>query len=324
MRILSSVLLLLLFLPSWSGDERLALLPTKAEMAAHPVALDWRNPERVKLGGLTFLGGVYLTGPAPAFGGFSAMLVEGDRFTLLSDGGNIVSFRMGGDWKVRDPRFAELPDGPGRGWHKRERDSESLARDPATGQLGVGFERANAIWRYAPDFMRAQAHAAPRMMADWPENGGPESLVRLRDGSFIVLAESEDGDAKGTRRGLWFAGDPVLAGQRGFAFSYRPPTGFKPTDAAELPDGRLVVLNRKASLREGFTAVVTIVDRGAVRPRGIVAGREIARFAAPVVHDNFEAVAVTREGKDTILWIASDDNQLFLQRSLLLKFRLEM
>lgn len=324
MRILLSVLLLLLFLPSWSGDERLALLPERAEMEAHPVALDWRDSERTKLGGLTFLGGVYLTGPKPAFGGFSAMLVEGDRFTLLSDGGNIVSFRMGFDWKVREPRFAELPAGPGRGWHKSERDSESLTRDPATGQLWVGFERANEIWRYAAGFTQAEAHAAPRAMAEWPENGGAESLVRLRDGGFLVLSESEDGDARGTRRGLWFAGDPVLAGQRSFAFSYRPPRGFKPTDITELPDGRLVVLNRKASLREAFTAVVTIVERSAVRPGRIAAGREIARFAAPVVHDNFEALAVTREGRDTILWIASDDNQWRLQRSLLLKFRLEV
>ena len=324
MRILLSVLLLLLFLPSWSGDERLSLLPATAEMAAHPASLDWRDPQRRRLGGLTFLGGVYLTGPKPAFGGFSAMLVEGDRFTLLSDGGNIVRFRMGADWQVRAPRFAELPDGPGRGWHKSERDSESLARDPATGQLWVGFERANQIWRFAPDFTRAQARAAPSAMAGWPENGGAESLVRLRDGGFIVLAESEDGSAEGTRRGLWFAGDPVLAGQRSFAFSYRPPKGFKPTDAAELPDGRLVVLNRKVSLREGFTAVVTLVERGAVRPGRIATGREIARFAAPVVHDNFEAVAATREGQDTILWIASDDNQWRLQRSLLLKFRLEV
>jgi len=43
-----------------------------------------------------------------------------------------------------------------------------------------------------------------------------------------------------------------------------------------------------------------------------------------VVHDNFEAIAAVREGDSTILWIASDDNQLFLQRSLLLKFRLDV
>lgn len=329
MRILLSVLLILLFVPSWSGDPRLALLPQQAEMAAHPVHLDPLNPDRVKLGGLTFLGGVYLTGPGPAFGGFSAMSVEGDHFTLLSDGGNIVSFRMGADWQVREPHFAELPDGPGIGWRKEDRDSESLTRDPATGQFWIGFERANEIWRFAPGLARAEARVAPRAMADWSMNGGPESLARLRDGSFIVLAEDQDAkrggvEQPGVKVGLWFAGDPTEPGQRSFAFGYRPPRGFLPTDVAELPDGRLAVLNRKASLREGFTAVLTIVDRDAVRPGRIATGREVARFAAPVVHDNFEALATTREGDSTILWIASDDNQLFLQRSLLLKFRLDV
>lgn len=329
MRILLSVLLILMFVPSWSGDTRLALLPAKVEMAAHRVVIDPRDPARVKLGGLTFMGGVYLTGPAPAFGGFSAMSVEGDRFTLLSDGGNIVSFRMGADWKVREPRFAELPDGPGTGWEKADRDSESLTRDPATGQIWVGFERENAIWRFSPGFGRAEAQAAPRAMAEWPLNGGPESLVRLRDGGFIVLAEDKDAVRRGVelpdvKVGLWFAGDPTRPKQRNFTFGYRPPHGFLPTDIAELPDGRLVVLNRKVSFREGFTAVLTILDRGAVRPGQVAKGREVARFAAPVVHDNFEAVAVTQEGDSTILWIASDDNQLFFQRSLLLKFRLDV
>lgn len=325
MRILLSVLLILLFLPSWSGEPRLALLPAKAEMAAHRAVLDPRDPGRVKLGGLTFLGGVYLTGPAPAFGGFSAMVVEGDRFTLLSDGGNIVSFNMGADWQVRAPRFAELPAGPARGWHKSDRDSESLTRDPATGQLWVGFERANEIWRYSPDFAQAEARSAPRAMAKWTENGGAESLVRLRDGSFIVLAEDvRAAGHKGVQQGVWFAGDPTRGDRRGFLFGYRAPKGFKPTDMTELPDGRLAVINRKASLREGFTAVLTIVERSAVRPGRIATGREVARFAAPVVHDNFEALAATREGDSTILWIASDDNQLFFQRSLLLKFRLDV
>lgn len=327
--VLSSILLILFLLPSWSGDQRLALLPAKAEMAAHRALLDPLDPKRVKLGGLTFLGGVHLTGPPPAFGGFSAMLVDGDRFTLLSDGGNIVSFRMGADWRVREPRFAELPDGPGTGWRKSDRDSESLTRDPTTGQLWVGFEFANEIWRYAPGLARAEAHAAPRAMAEWPENGGAESMTRLRDGSFIVLSEDADAVRGGVelsdvKQALWFAGDPTRPKQRGFGFGYRPPKGFKPTDITELPDGRLAVLNRKASLREGFTAVLTLIERGDVRPGRIVAGREVARFAAPVVHDNFEAIAATREGGATILWIASDDNQLFLQRSLLLKFRLDV
>jgi hypothetical protein len=55
----------------------------------------------------------------------------------------------------------------------------------------------------------------------------------------------------------------------------------------------------------------------------VAKGIEIASFARPLLHDNFEALAITQEGADTIVWIASDDNGQFWEQSLLLKFRLE-
>ena len=55
-----------------------------------------------------------------------------------------------------------------------------------------------------------------------------------------------------------------------------------------------------------------------------MAGQEIATFTAPVTRDNFEALAVTQEAGATILWIASDDNLLPIQQSLLMKFRLDL
>jgi hypothetical protein len=323
MRILLSVLLLLTLLPDYAGDARLALLPPTITIRAQPVALDRRDPARRQLGGLTFLGGVRLNSPTREFGGFSAMLVDGERFTLISDGGNVVRFHMDARWRVRDVSVTALPGGPGSGWRKMDRDSESVTRDPATGQLWVGFERANQIWRYSDSFRRVEAHAAPPAMADWQQNDGAESMVRLRDGSFVVLAERGRTGPAGVAPGLWFAGDPVRQPRPAFRFGYRAPQGYRPTDIAELPDGRLVIVNRKASLDEAFTAAITVLDRSAIRPGWIARGREIARFVAPVVHDNFEAIAVTREGGRTILWIASDDNQAPTQASLLLKFRLD-
>ena len=91
----------------------------------------------------------------------------------------------------------------------------------------------------------------------------------------------------------------------------------------ELPDGRLLVLNRKFSLGELFTAKLVIVDGREVRNGAVMRGEEIATFAAPVQHDNFEALAVTQEGDETIVWVASDDNQMWFEESLLLKFRLD-
>jgi hypothetical protein len=288
-----------------------------------PVALEQDDPARRTIGRLTFLGGVQLKSFDPAFGGFSSMTVAGDHFTLLSDGGNIVRFRMDDRWHVDDLHFANLPDGPGTGWEKSDRDSESMTVDPASGTIWVGFEAYNAIWRYAPGFAWAEARARPRAMADWPYSGGPESFVRLRDGPFIAISEMGHWPHQKARAAILFRHDPTVNPSAGFAFAYQPPTGYDPSDTIELPDGDLLVLNRRFQLPYNFTAILTIVPRAAIAPGRTVEGTPIAAFAAPLIHDNFEALAATREGGATIIWMASDDNQSMLEQSLLLKFRLE-
>ncbi|URW75345.1 esterase-like activity of phytase family protein [Sphingomonas donggukensis] len=322
MRALLIVLLVLMLVPGWSGEPRLALYDGTPGVTVARVTLA-DDPAVRRVGALTFLGGLHFSSRDPAFGGFSALTVTGDRFDLLSDGGLTFGFRMGGDLRPHDYRFAALPAGPGVGWKKEDRDSESMAVDPASGRVWVGFERADAIWRYAPGFARVERSARPAPMRHWPDNGGAEALVRLRDGRFLVFAESARAKGGGTQA-VAFDRDPTLGGARAFAFRYRAPPGYRVTDAAELPDGRLVVLHRAATIRDGFTATVSLVDARAVRPGALVTGREVARLAAPLIHDNFEGVAVTREGGATILWLVSDDNAPSLfQRTLLLKFRLD-
>lgn len=321
-----SIAALLLFVPGWSTVPRLPLLGARVAFTVEPVVLYPATPARRRIGALIYDHGYRLRSPDPAFGSFSSLLVDGDRFTLLSDGGNIVRFRLDSNGVVSDRKFADLPDGPGIGWEKSDRDSESMARDPTTGTIWVGFENSNMIWAYPPDWSRALRHAAPRAMRAWPVNGGAEAMVRLHDGSFIVLSEAGDWPGSKGRAviGIRFDGDPTRASRRGFRFGYRPPAGYKPTGIAELPDGRLLVLNRRFRLSSGFRVVLTLVDPHAIAPGKIVAGQVLARFAPPALSDNYEGIAVVRESTGRIaVWIVSDDNQSSLQQNLLLKFRLD-
>jgi len=319
--ILSAAILLL----SASGREGRDLLGKVPRMTVERVPLDAHDPGRVRVGALTYLGGVRLKSPDRAFGGFSSMQIKGDRFTLLSDGGTFIRFRMGADWVPHDLAFGDLPAGPGRGWLKADRDSESMTTDPATGTIWVGFEQYNAIWRYDDGLTRAERSVRPAAMRNWSSNGGPESMVRLADGRFVVIGEtSRPRGSRVGREGLLFPGDPTAPGATPIRFAYMPPDErHDPSDAVQLPDGRLVVLNRRFSVPGLFTAKLTLVDPRAIRPGTVVRGTEIATLAAPLLHDNYEALAVTREGDDTILWVASDDNQQFWEWSLLLKFRIE-
>ena len=321
MRLIWSILLLLIFVPDWAGEPQLPLLGKDTHIESLPVMLDPADPARRRVGDLLWLGGIELRGRGEAFGGFSSMHIDRGRFTLLSDGGNIVSFRLGRHNAVEQVRFAELPGGPGSGWAKYDRDSESMTVDPRTGQIWVGFERANEIWRYAPGFARAEGHAAPPAMDDWPVNTGAESMTLLPGGGMLVIAEHTEKNGKPFWPGLFFSGDPTQRPRDGFRFSFVSPPGYDPSDMTILPDGRLLVLTRRFALPFTWSNKLVMVDSRTIRPGAVVRGREIATLAAPLIHDNFEGVVATRENGATIIWLVSDDNQLFLQRSLLLKFR---
>jgi hypothetical protein len=207
--------------------------------------------------------------------------------------------------------------GPGPADEKQNRDSESLVVFGRT--LWVGYEQANSIWRYDRSGFAVLGSATPRAMARWNANHGAEAMVRLEDGRFIVFNEGKGGDSEA----LLFAGDPAAAGTAAVRLRYRPPAGFRITDAALLPDGRLALLNRRVGLFEGFTARLTVARVPVAQAGALVEGEEVAAFEGATTRDNFEALSVGREGGRTILWLASDDNYNKLQRTLLLKFALE-
>lgn len=294
---------------------------TPAPILAAPVALDARDPGRVKVGPLRYLGGWVLTSSDARFGGISAMVPMAGGLLAVSDRGAIFSIRTRGNRPPTGRVEGVLPDGPAHGIQRSGRDVEALAINAATGQLWAAFEAFNAVWRYPPSLGRAEAHGAPSAMTGWPRNGGAEAMLRFADGRFLILCE--ECDQSGPTEGLFFASDPAEPGAVATRFRYRAPSGHRVTDMAALPDGRLLVLHRRFTIIDGVSAALSLVDRTTITRGALVQGREIARLASPLTVDNMEALAVTREAGDTILWIASDDNFSAIQRTLLLKFRLE-
>lgn len=290
----------------------------QAELRFEQVPLDEDDPGRPRLGALTYLGGWSITSGNRRFGSISAMHVEAGRVTAVSDAGTVITFPLPAGGRSR-ARLETLRQGPGRAGDKLARDAESLLI--AGDRAWVAFENRNAVWRYARGSWRAEAAARPREMRRWPFNRGSEAIARLADGRFLIMAEAISGD--GTSLALLFDGDPALPESSALEFRYRPPAGYKVTDAAVLPDGRVLVLTRRFAILEGFSARLTVLRLPRRLVSGmIVGGEEIARFEPPVTTDNFEALSVGRENGRSILWIASDDNFNPLQRTLLLRFAL--
>ncbi|WBO22405.1 esterase-like activity of phytase family protein [Sphingomonas abietis] len=290
-------------------------------VVATPVPLSPGDPGRTHVGQLRYLGGWVLKGSDRRFGGISSMTIEDGHFTMLSDGGVVTRFRFDGSGPVSDYRMSELPDGPGDKSRKVDRDSESSTYDPVSGHVWAGFETTNQIWRYTRGFATADGHVAPKLMADWPGNLGAEAMVRLHDGRFLVFAETKT-CKDGSHVALLFAGDPVEHPDAQ-GFCYKGPPNFAPTDAAELPDGRVIVLHRRFGVTAGFAAAVTVIDPKAIVPGGApIEGKLLATIAPPLTVDNMEALAIVPGPNGPVLWIASDDNYFFLERTLLMAFAL--
>lgn len=316
---LAALLLPLVLVPPWNGEPRLPLLGERVAVRASGWVPEGGWPARI--GALTPLGALRLSAADPAFGGFSAMVARRGSLTLLGDGGTFVRIAIRGA-TLTTLASGNLPAGPGTGWQKSDRDSESLAIDPATGRLWVGFERANAIWRFAPAFARWQRRATPRAMRHWRQNSGAESLVRLHDGRFLVIPEGSGRQVE-PRRALLFAGDPTAPGARPRPFRYRPPPGYAPSDAAVLPDGDVLVLNRRFRLPLVFTTRLVRIPARAIRAGGTSSGRVIATLGPELAGENAEGLAVTREGDATMLWIVTDNDAASWRPTILAKFRLD-
>ena len=278
--------------------------PVSIEVKARPLpSFDTRDRSHVRFGQLEYRSGLILTSGFGGFGGLSGLRLDakGERFISFSDKGTWFTGRIVYSERemtgLDDVEAAPMlgPDGrpiTARGWF----DSEAIALDGSL--VYIGLERVNQVLRFdfAKGFTRARGEVVPLPPAakKLPFNKGLEALVFVPKGlplAGTLIAISE--------RGLDPAGNLIaflIGGPTPGQFSVRRTDHFDVSDAVLLPNGDLLVLERKFSI---FDADL---------------GHEI---------DNMEGIDahVTPEG-DTVLTMVSDDNFSLIQRNLLLQFTL--
>lgn len=291
-------------------------------ITAHPLVLDSADPSRTQAGALHYLGGWELKARRGLFGGLSAMLIRPDsKIWAISDGGVMFEFPQPMGRGLGHATVLKTAKPPKK-WMPTPSDSESMTADPDFRHIWVGYELVQRICRYTTDLESVGTCRDWPALKGWPETESLESMTRLPDGRFLLISEAEEVGSQG-RDAVLFADDPVEKSTPSpMHMTYIPPTGYNPTDAIWIGDDQILVLNRRATLYDGFTAIVVLVDIGAMRPGAVLKGQEIARLAPPLLADNFEGMALERRDGQRILWLVSDDNHLFFQRTLLLKFAL--
>ena len=151
-------------------------------------------------------------------------------------------------------------------------------------------------------------------------NQGLEAIALIRGGRLkgTVVAFSERlKDANGNLRG-WLIGGPAAG-----TITLRRLGGFDITDAAGLPDGGLVLLERRFRYSEGVKMRIRRITAGELKPGKLIEGEVLLEATDRLNIDNMEAIAVHRSRTgETILTLMSDDNFSPLQRSLIMQFAL--
>jgi hypothetical protein len=313
--------------------------PENIEITAHPIAHFSRAQPGIKrFGELEFRGGMVLTSASRHFGGWSGLLLEPDGRKLLSisDVGLWMSADLEYDGtrpqRITGARLGPLLATGGRPLkEKREQDAESLALldgNLTRGTVLIGFERVHRIGRFEVRDREVRAPSGylrlPREAYGMPRNQGIEAVAVLQGGaqrgSIVAFAERYTRGSGYHTGWIWPRGG-TGEGQR---FQLRDIDGFNITDAAGLPDGSLLVLERYYRWLVGVKMRMRHLTAAEIAPGARLEGRVLIEADSSYEIDNMEGLAVHRGPRgETVLSMISDDNfNRFLQRTVFLQFTL--
>lgn len=297
------------------------------DIAYQRIALDPNDLASVSVGKLRYRGGVDLTSPDRRFGGWSGLRIDRDgrRLVAVSDAGYwlVASIRYdprGNLAGVGKAEIRPIRNAAGvRPRPKRKVDAEALARTDHS--LVVAFENGHRLWLYRKIGGPATSAVVPPPAKSRPPaltgNRGLEALTALGGGRLLALAEGRR-DAGELLPG-W-----IVDRGRWHRLSYKGTGGYRPSGAATLPSGDVLVVERRFSWLGGLAARIVRVPGGGIRPGAVLEGVLLASLHEPLVADNFEGIDVGRDDRGrSLIYLISDDNYNIVQRTLLLMFEIE-
>lgn len=314
-----AMLMPLLLSVSVAPDNRSPPLQPAGALGIGPLL---KPGQQVAIGPQADLVGAWvLRGGFGLFGNYSALAALPDgRLLALGDRNGFLVFAPPGARPKR--AIYGMPFPPTWSRQGQSFDGEAITRVKGGTQVLVACEGTGTLSLFESNLKTFQQISVPALR-EWGHNQGPEAMRQLADGRLVLIAEMR-ADWFDRRRypGLIFRGVPK-PGERPGRFVMVMPEGYRPTELAQLPDGRLLVLGRKFT-PTGFHTVIVAADPAAVRDGAEVQTREIARISDPRFRENYEGMAITSDGEGRpAIWLISDSNTtVWLQRTLLLKLRL--
>jgi hypothetical protein len=303
------------------------------KITAIPIDFDREHPDQKQFGKLIYRGGLNLFANSSFFGGYSEMIIDPTGTTLLavSDAGTWLRATV--DYNGREIKgLSNAVLGPLLGKDGKplvddqERDSEGMTLidgTPTKGMAYISFERHHRIDRYPFDTERfgppTGSVPLPSGTKRMSRNSGLEAITLMHTGplkgALIAFAENLS-DKNGNLQG-WLIGGP-----RQGSIAVKRLEGFDITDSAELPDGDLLILERRFRYSEGIKMRIRRIRADEIKPGAVVTGEVLLQATDNLNIDNMEAIGVHRRSGETVITIMSDDNFSPLQRTLIMQFML--
>lgn len=321
---------------TWQGHAFAQQLLAKGE----PVKVRTKDIETfrighadIEFGKLTFLGGLELLASDRKIGGLSGLisLDGGDRFLAVTDNGHWVTGAIeqapnGRPLDIKDVSYAQLLGHDGKTLTARwGHDTEALTLSE-TG-LYVTAETRNAIYHYPWPIATGKEQMIGEValvdeIRSLPRNAGLESLATPPEdgplaGKLIAIAESSPSDFQDLKG--------YIIGPEGTErFSINRENRFDATDAAFLPNGDLVLMERRFNLRDLIGLRLRRFEAASILPGAKLEGEILLEADYGYQIDNMEALSIHQNDKgETILTLLSDNNRSLLQRTVFLRFRLD-
>ncbi len=301
------------------------------DVAAYPITHFKIGSDETRFGPFEFVGGLELTSRNRNFGSLSAFrfLKSGEDFIGVADAGFWAFGRVVRDDGGRPVGFADfhLEAMLGRTGNatdeKWDVDAEGLA--VKEGIATVGFERDHRIaqFRIDPEGMGPAFRELNYLVPSWElrRNKGFETVAYSpsaspHHGGLVVITERSI-----DKEGNIFAA--IIEGPNKGVFTVKRNADFDITDGAFLPDGDLLLLERKFSMASGVAMRLRRIDGETLAKGRIADGPVLLEADMGYQIDNMEGLDVwQREDGATMVSIVSDDNNSILQRNLYLEFRL--
>lgn len=324
-------LALALILSGMAGGPDAAALEAQArsiEVRSSPITNFRRGSGETRFGALEFVGGFEMRSSASEFGQLSSMrfLTPGGDFVGVADHGYwfFGTIERDGHVPVGISGFRMQPMVDENGvvvTEKRRNDAEGL--DVHGDRATVAFEREARVSEYrlgakgAGPPLRNLDFVIPRRELRF--NQGIETLARAPDDSPLKSARVVVAERSIDENGDIFAA--IIEGAHKGVFKVKRSEDFDVTDGVFLPNGDLLLLERR--YRPPFSVGMRLrrIDGDMVRPGSLADGKVLIEADLSSRIDNMEALDVwRREDGKLIVSLLSDDNQNFLQSTLYLEF----